>query len=1383
MTQQRSFTLIGNFTDNISKELDNINKSISSLGRNLSSISTNRRGGFSDITKSIGKVNASHKHLREGIKETTTVLKDYTNALSRAYAALQFYRSEVGKLKGTQKAITNSAQDIDRQAAAWNRANTALERYIRNQRLIHGGGGGHGGYGGGGGRGGRGGGYGGPGGGGGGGRPGPLQFAQDFLITNAIVSGFYKGVQILQNGMNSIFKAFAERTKDQLEDIASAGGIFSAGKFGGAKGLPTTFQGALEMQDNINKSMASIASALPGTTQDFVMNARRMTDTLAQMMSTNTDAFEKLAQKLSGDTLAKGEKAFEIINVEVAKATTLLEKLNPTRTTVPMTQIVEDMMKSQTVSVAGLRRYVSFRRATTFEAALNRNLKELNAAGAGTADRLGAIIKTLKQAVPPELITAMTTSVSGVIEGFKSAIFDPDVGIFGLSRTLTRKMIKFNKETGEVMKDELGRNITESVHFFKVFSDIFGNLGNLLNSSILPGLMAIYNPFEELGLSLEGLRKYSFEIFKHQQRYTAYYSDLAEKYGMSTDMFKAGEKGGLGVILELLQGYNIISESDLQRYLSIMDKKGSAEEIAKDMAGIYEKVIPAFINSPFISKIFESIGYALGKAVGILSEVLGALAGTKAPSASAFTKAFTKAGGVEALRKSLESIIILLGKAVMGALSMYFTSLKESLFKDGLKDVLGNLKNVLVLLLPTLFIPGIRNFVVAIFKGIFAGLSGRAVAQTAAQTAANAAGSVGPPGPPAPTGGGRLNPLLVPPWMQTLKSPAYARLMRMKMARGLAGSPLSGVARATRGMAGMAGGAIGNVAKGATRFIPGGALAAGAIDMGVSLATGENFGKAAAGTIGTVLGATVGTFINPGLGTMIGSVAGGFIGDAVYNSFQPPSKEQVVAAQLQKEAAIKNKQAIEGWKASLDVAKAGGGEFLYGTANELSERIKSLGLSSDQATASFVSLYRVNEINRTTAAKAADELNARIEFLRKTGTPASTDEKVKALQKVYDKARLDAQTSLAELNTSWKQLGPKSIQAILESIRNTPLGSLDKELKERATRLRAGTFLDEPGKGRKNTSPSLLNLFTGTPEVGSLPIFDRYKGSLGDAISSEMRHKPSGSNLVIANSSETIIPAAGGYGMEAFSSYLTATAKNTATSANVLYAIRDGIGKLFTLTDKIKGVSDQSLTQGGNILKTMMSGAMKVKFMLGTGGKGGPGAVDAFNPIASSYGLQVTSGYRPGDAGYHGIDRARDYSNSSGPTPQMMDFAQFMVATFGGDLAELIYTPLGFSIKNGQIVQPLSPSNHYNHVHVAYGLGAGMPAFFGSRGEAEAWERKMAPTNASISTVTSNSSEGFGNYSLNAPITIHQLPGQDPEELASMVAMRFSMVIDELRNH
>jgi hypothetical protein len=299
-------------------------------------------------------------------------------------------------------------------------------------------------------------------------------------------------------------------------------------------------------------------------------------------------------------------------------------------------------------------------------------------------------------------------------------------------------------------------------------------------------------------------------------------------------------------------------------------------------------------------------------------------------------------------------------------------------------------------------------------------------------------------------------------------------------------------------------------------------------------------------------------------------------------------------------------------------------------------------------------------------------------------------------------------------------------------------------------------------------------------------VASRYMGGLGDAISSELKNKPPGSRLAIANTSETIIPAAGGAdgaGMANFVNYMSSMSRNTAVSNMVLDNIRNLTGLLINTISPIS-------TKIDGIRSVMTSGAMRVKFMIGgTGGQGGPGAVDAFNPIASSYGLGITSGYRPGDPGYHGLNRARDYSNSTGPTSQMMAFATFMAASFGSDLAELIYTPLGFGIKNGQMVGldywgPRVNGMHYNHVHVAYANGPGNPAFFSSASQAAAWEEKMAPKYATVKTVTANSSEGFGGgHTLNAPITIHQQPGQDADELASLVLMRLSMAVDELTNH
>jgi len=113
--------------------------------------------------------------------------------------------------------------------------------------------------------------------------------------------------------------------------------------------------------------------------------------------------------------------------------------------------------------------------------------------------------------------------------------------------------------------------------------------------------------------------------------------------------------------------------------------------------------------------------------------------------------------------------------------------------------------------------------------------------------------------------------------------------------------------------------------------------------------------------------------------------------------------------------------------------------------------------------------------------------------------------------------------------------------------------------------------------------------------------------------------------------------------------------------------------------------------------------------MSGPLGVGKVGAVDQFTPIAKKFGLQVTSDYRPGDSGYHGKNRARDYSNDGvgRGTPQQLAFAQHLVKNYGSSLSQLIYTPLGFGIANGKKVGldywgASTNSIHYDHVHVAF---------------------------------------------------------------------------------
>jgi hypothetical protein len=270
---------------------------------------------------------------------------------------------------------------------------------------------------------------------------------------------------------------------------------------------------------------------------------------------------------------------------------------------------------------------------------------------------------------------------------------------------------------------------------------------------------------------------------------------------------------------------------------------------------------------------------------------------------------------------------------------------------------------------------------------------------------------------------------------------------------------------------------------------------------------------------------------------------------------------------------------------------------------------------------------------------------------------------------------------------------------------------------------------------------------------GFLPGSSNNKMSLDEALSSEMRNKPSGSHLVIANSTETVIPAAQGY--------TPASGGPLPMLGAALSKYVGPLNKLGEMADGLRKLRESSMLFGG-----------------------GSGSLLGAKSLAAMFGLSLTSFIRPHSVGsYHQTGRAMDFSNSSGPTPQMMAFAREMIKRYGSSLTELIYTPLGFSVKNGRKVAPLAAAGHYNHVHVAYALGQGSPAFFSNQNEAMAWERKMMPPSAKVASFTANTSEGFGHSTINAPITIYQQPNQDPEELASMVAMRIGMVVDELRNH
>jgi hypothetical protein len=252
------------------------------------------------------------------------------------------------------------------------------------------------------------------------------------------------------------------------------------------------------------------------------------------------------------------------------------------------------------------------------------------------------------------------------------------------------------------------------------------------------------------------------------------------------------------------------------------------------------------------------------------------------------------------------------------------------------------------------------------------------------------------------------------------------------------------------------------------------------------------------------------------------------------------------------------------------------------------------------------------------------------------------------------------------------------------------------------------------------------------------------------------------------------------------------TKKNTATANTTLGNIKAGVisvsNKLSSLQTAMLGDLNNIQAGVASISSLLSSGQLKVT---GCGPGGGPmgtakGDLGRAQNLAGQYGLSLTSHFRPGDKGYHGLGRAMDFSNGVS-TPQQMEFAQAMVAQYGTTLKELIYTPLGFGIKDGTRV-PLSywgaatNAAHYNHVHVAFANGLQDGRMFTNQSAAGGWENSMVPGSVKVASITGNSAESFGGSNFgDINVTVNAGGVNDPDELASLVALRIGEAVADAR--
>ena len=657
---------------------------------------------------------------------------------------------------------------------------------------------------------------------------------------------------------------------------------------------------------------------------------------------------------------------------------------------------------------------------------------------------------------------------------------------------------------------------------FDLLKDIIVGFGNPL-SELIAVLPAIFDPLKAIGLDLVGLRNTAQAFYRSFHEYSAYFAQLGKTLGSFNISSTSGARGALAAINNLLRGLGLITDVQFnQTGTKLLSRFANLSEIGYELIG---KVI----NSPFMAQIGEVIGRVIGDTLNMVAKLLGGATdlATAGPFAQGLKAGFDAVKGSEAVATIFQRIFDLI---VKGIITVFQAAPLQVSILAGLVTlgpaIAAALGAAIVNKLPGLLLGG-----------------GAAVGDDLL-----AAGGKGLAAGGAAAGGSSLIKLFGATATTTAALGARQAVKDTTLGLGkiFAAATPPRIVNAVEAAAG--------AAKGVARFLPGRVPLIGAgVDVGLRMMQGQGVAKSlgggAANLAGAGIGGFLGTLIAPGIGTAIGAAAGsfltGYLYDNVVGAFDGTKAREEAAANKQEIAAGIQKQAAELQAQASKVSRVGTkGDYFFGQTKEFVTRLKLLGIGGPKATAAEKA-YLGRNVAAETADAAVQKLNAQVTaFL--AARPNATPEQIKAFAKPFQDDVNRAKTALDQkqtiLNKAMSELGPKANDALIRSIAATPFSRLDAALAAKVNQIQinAGRAAAEAAaagyRGGKYIPPG-TGTGTGTGQgsgAAGAPNMLTYAGSsnphfassLGSALAIENAHKPPGSSLVIANSSETIIPTA-----------------------------------------------------------------------------------------------------------------------------------------------------------------------------------------------------------------------------------------------------------------
>jgi hypothetical protein len=625
MADPRTFVLIGNFTDNITPALEKINSSVARLKANISDLS--------NVTKPLQK---DFKELADLSKNFNTSLKGQAGDIRDMTAALKAYRSEMGRVNRAYRA---GGGRMMRPVAPTSPTSPPTGGRSRGGTFAASAGGAVAGY----------------------------QLAN--MMTGAIVKGFQLGTSIMMKPFQYGANAFGERIRDEMTDIQSAGGLFAT-DLRKNLGMFKNFQEARTAQESINYRLAQSAAALPGSTAEYVQEAKKVTDTMINAMAKQPQQFVKFGEALGAKQGDKMDALSTVIQKFTEKAVLLGKGSGGQSRMYGMPQLLEMMVNMPRLNVQGMQKFSVLRGNPMLQNALMEAENEINKTGAGTADRLRELMKVLDSALPNEVVQGMKNSMDGIIEVLKSSFLDPEVGLFGLGRKMKAigpavdQFGRYVNDQGQVV-DSLAKAGKADLSLFALIRDILGGFALPLAelAQILPQL---FDPLRKVGEGLSRFRNIAQRFYANFNQYTAEFEALAKETGGAKGLKikqTAGARGALLSITNLLRGIGAI---DMTKYGNVSKQLQNADA---NLGAITGDLFKTLMSSDFMTTVGEAIGTLFGSVIKMVGDLMaGATDFVNAgPFAKGLKKGWDAAKGSVGISKIFSSLFKIIGNILMAA--------------------------------------------------------------------------------------------------------------------------------------------------------------------------------------------------------------------------------------------------------------------------------------------------------------------------------------------------------------------------------------------------------------------------------------------------------------------------------------------------------------------------------------------------------------------------------------------------------------------------------------------------------------------------------------------------------------------------------------------